>query len=63
MASGQSWPVNFVVQIYGADHASWQGTILWTQSGKKEAFRSALELIRLIDSTVCTPDEPEDGAP
>ncbi len=63
MSAAQSWPVNFVVQIYGADHASWQGTVTWTQNGRKEAFRSALELIRLIDSTVCPQSGPEEDEP
>lgn len=42
----------FVVKVLDTQNSTWQGTVSWTDSGKQEQFRSALELIRLIDSTV-----------
>jgi len=42
----------FIVQIFDGQNATWQGTIEWTGENKKQSFRSALELIRLIDSTM-----------
>ena len=42
----------FVVQILSALNATWQGTVTWTDSRRSESFRSALELIRLIDSAL-----------
>ncbi|BDF72809.1 hypothetical protein CE91St41_37920 [Oscillospiraceae bacterium] len=42
----------FVVQILSARNATWQGTVTWTDSRRSESFRSALELIRLIDSAL-----------
>ena len=42
----------FVVEVVGQQNASWQGSVNWVNTGKKEHFRSALELIRLIDSAL-----------
>lgn len=42
----------FVVKVLDTQNSTWQGTVSWTDSGKQEQFRSALELIRLIDSTL-----------
>ena len=51
----------FVVQILSAQNATWQGTVTWTDSRRSESFRSALELIRLIDSAVEAPPEQGGG--
>lgn len=56
----------FFIQITSCQNASWQGTITWTNGRKAENFRSALEMIKLIDSAVSegekeqgsNPDEP-----
>lgn len=42
----------FIVKITHTQNATWQGTVTWTDSEKTQMFRSALELIRLIDSAV-----------
>ena len=42
----------FVVEVIDQQNASWQGSVNWINTGKKENFRSALELIRLIDSAL-----------
>lgn len=42
----------FVVEVIDQQNASWQGTVKWINTGKKENFRSALELIRLLDSAL-----------
>ena len=39
----------FIVQIHFRQNASWQGTVQWVEQGKSKHFRSALELIKLID--------------
>ena len=43
---------SFVVEVKSRENHTWQGTITWVEGKKKENFRSALELIRLIDSTL-----------
>ena len=42
----------FIVQIRNTQNATWQGTVTWTDGKKTQPFRSALELIRLMDSTL-----------
>ena len=42
----------FVIDILRQENASWQGSITWVQKKKKEYFRSTLEMIHLIDSTL-----------
>jgi hypothetical protein len=42
----------FIIQINNYQNATWQGTITWTNGRMTEYFRSALEMIKLIDSAV-----------
>ena len=44
----------FVVQILSRENATWQGTVTWLDGKKTQPFRSALELLRLMDSAVTT---------
>ncbi len=53
----------FVVRILNTQNATWQGTVTWTDGRRTESFRSALELIRLIDSTLLEQEEGEGGPP
>jgi len=43
---------DFIVSIAYQQNSTWQGTVTWINKNKKENFRSALELIRMIDSTL-----------
>lgn len=51
----------FVVRILNTDNATWQGTVAWTEGKKTVPFRSALELLRLIDGAVETDQNEENG--
>ncbi len=42
----------FIIQVSSCEHASWQGTINWVDGKKTVPFRSALEMIRLMDSVI-----------
>ena len=44
----------FVIQILNNQNATWQGPITWADTNKTESFRSALELIKLIDNAVAS---------
>lgn len=52
MENNKNTPQSFVVEVKSQENQSWQGTITWVEGKKMEHFRSALELIRLIDSTL-----------
>ena len=47
----------FVIQIARCENATWQGSILWTEKNITQQFRSALELIRLMDSAIAMEDK------
>ena len=42
----------FKVKVLFRQGASWQGKISWLEGGQESAFRSALELIKLMDSAI-----------
>ena len=42
----------FVIHVSHCDNATWQGEVTWAEANKKKSFRSALELIRLIDGAL-----------
>lgn len=50
---------SFVVEIEGQENHSWQGTITWIEAQKKEHFRSALEMLRLMDSTLARTEKED----
>lgn len=42
----------FIVQILYQQNNTWQGTIKWVDAERTEHFRSALEMIRLMDDAL-----------
>ncbi len=42
----------FVLRVMFRQNASWQGTIKWLETGASQNFRSVLELMKLMRSTV-----------
>ena len=53
-AGGQT----FVIEIKCVQNQTWQGVVTWVQTQQKVSFRSALELIKLLDSAVGEGDLP-----
>lgn len=53
---------SFVIQIIDNQNLTWQGSLSVVGEGRTLYFRSALELIRLIDSAIFMEegDDPED---
>ena len=51
----------FVVHVKYRQHSTWQGEVVWTEKGKKKSFRSALELLKLIDGALDSDTEIEEG--
>ena len=59
-------PRSFVkaAHVMYRQNATWQGSVTWAEKDQKANFRSALELIKLMDSAVestLPPEEPEKG--
>ncbi len=44
----------FIVEILGTENQSWQGEIIWAGEKRKQYFRSALEMLRMMDSVIST---------
>lgn len=42
----------FTVQIQYRENATWQGKILWVEEKQSSYFRSALELLKLMESAL-----------
>ena len=42
----------FSVRVLFRQNASWQGSVTWLEGGREESFRSALELVLLMDSAL-----------
>ncbi|MGI6115949.1 hypothetical protein [Luoshenia tenuis] len=49
----------FMVQVQYRENASWQGQITWVEANQTRNFRSALELIKLMDSAAGSDRLPE----
>lgn len=43
---------SFIVRVTSRQNATWQGSISWTEKGVTKHFRSALELLKLMDSAL-----------
>lgn len=49
----------FIIQVQYRQNATWQGKIVWAEENKTQHFRSALELVKLMDSALCIQDARE----
>lgn len=47
----------FVVQVQYRQNATWQGSVHWAEKNITQQFRSALELLKLIDSALDAGEE------
>lgn len=47
----------FIIRVSHRQHSSWQGEVTWIDGKKKEYFRSALELVKMIDEALCNAKE------
>ena len=42
----------FVVKVEHCCNGTWQGEVVWAEENRREKFRSALELIKLMDEAM-----------
>ncbi|MDL2224917.1 hypothetical protein LJC20_01745 [Eubacteriales bacterium OttesenSCG-928-M02] len=59
MMEAKGAKATFVVQIQYQQNATWQGTVVWADKDIQKPFRSALELIKLIDGALEEENEGE----
>lgn len=50
----------FIIRVQHRQHSSWQGMVTWAEKNRTVSFRSALELIKMIDGAVSDGDEETD---
>lgn len=54
----------FIVQVKYRQNSTWQGEVIWAEGKEKRNFRSALELLKMIDGVideVSKPDETDEA--
>ena len=51
----------FIIKILNKQHSTWQGSVTWVEEQKTQNFRSALELLKLIDGALDEELEIEGG--
>ncbi len=51
-ASGYGRQATFAVRVLFRQNATWQGSVTWLEGKQEQSFRSALELIFLMNSAV-----------
>lgn len=49
----------FVVHVQYLENSTWQGEIVWTEKNESLKFRSALELLKIMDSALATTEQGE----
>ena len=49
----------FIVKVMNQQNATWQGSVAWVDEEREQYFRSALELLKLIDGALGKSNEDE----
>lgn len=52
MGRNQKSRETFIVKIISAENATWQGNVTWIEQNKVQNFRSALELVKMLDEAI-----------
>ncbi len=50
----------FIVHVKYRQNSTWQGDVVWVEQKKRKSFRSALELLKMIDEALEAPAETAD---
>lgn len=50
----------FLLNVKYRQNSSWQGSVTWVDEQREQYFRSALELLKLIDGALVTKNDGED---
>ncbi len=47
----------FIIEVKDCQNQTWQGSVSWVEGKEKQPFRSALELMKLMDSVIGDTEE------
>lgn len=51
----------FIIKIMNTQNSTWQGSITWVEEERTQNFRSALEMIKMIDGVLEEKSHAEGG--
>ena len=51
----------FIVKVMNTQNSTWQGSITWVEEERTQNFRSALEMIKMIDGVLEEKNSAEGG--
>ena len=60
MSERQKKTETFIIKIMNQQNSTWQGSVTWVDEQREQYFRSALELLKLIDGALVTKSDSED---
>ncbi len=52
MGRNQKSRGTFIVKVMSTENATWQGNVTWAEKNKIQNFRSALELMKMLDAAI-----------
>mgnify|MGYP000225399950 FL=1 len=52
MSERQKKTETFIIKIMNQQNGTWQGSVTWVEEQREQHFRSALELLKLIDGAL-----------
>ncbi len=52
MGRNQKNRKTFIVKVMSTENATWQGNVTWIEKNKGQNFRSALELMKMLDAAI-----------
>ena len=62
MSERQKKTERFIIKVLNQQNATWQGSVTWVDEHREQYFRSALELLKLIDGALEKSNEDEENS-
>ncbi len=62
MSERQKKTETFIIKVLNQQNATWQGSVTWVDEHREQYFRSALELLKLIDGALEKSNEDEENS-
>ena len=62
MSNRQKKTETFIIKVMDQQNATWQGSVTWVDEQREQYFRSALELLKLIDGALEKRNDDEENS-